>query len=209
MKKLLETLLLVLLSVCLFGCGKDDSWVINENIHPQENEYAKKAFDGALAGLDGAGYEYIGLIARQVTAGTSYKILAKQTIREEENLVIVTVYDSFDGPVLENIDDLDLNELKDLESHSINRNGQDGGWHFDTDLKLQDIDSKVLNIFNSLISGMVGVGYTPIDLLANTKNEYALLVKEKIMGSDPFEDYAIVFFNKKDIINVYVFDLNK
>lgn len=63
-------------------------------------EEALEAFNKAVDGMTGAGYEPIALLASQVVAGVNYKILCKQTLVTAEPVVknvIVTVYADLNG----------------------------------------------------------------------------------------------------------------
>lgn len=58
-------------------------------------EYAQAAFDKAMEGLTGVGYEPIALLASQIVAGSNYAILCKATSVTAEpvtKLAVVTIY---------------------------------------------------------------------------------------------------------------------
>lgn len=86
------------------GTTKDEvllgGWFVDDSFGCGLKEDCKKAFDKAVDGLTGVGYEPIACLGTQVVAGTNYAVLVKSTTVTAEpvtSLSVVTVFSALDG----------------------------------------------------------------------------------------------------------------
>lgn len=76
-------------------------WSLNQgSILPQDNQDAMKAFEKATKNMVGYRYEVLGVLGKQVVAGTNYAYLCKGSVvipEAKPEYVIVNVYEDLDG----------------------------------------------------------------------------------------------------------------
>lgn len=76
-------------------------WEANQGkTSPDDNKEVKKAFEKAIAGLDGCTYEAIAYLGSQTVTGTNYFILCRLTPvapNAESSFALVTVYEDLKG----------------------------------------------------------------------------------------------------------------
>ena len=81
-KKVLFTILILIVGVLFVGCEKEDEtiknpWMINLDVQKQYiDDNVKKVFEDAIEKYDG-NLDYVALLGKQVVAGTNYMFLCK------------------------------------------------------------------------------------------------------------------------------------
>ena len=104
-------------------------WTVNAEAEAMVDDAYQKAFDEAMAELDGVDYEPIAVLGRQVVAGSNYAFLCKATpvvANPQTGWSIVTVYQDLQGKAeLLCIKDIDLADVKTVAKSS---EPMTGGW---------------------------------------------------------------------------------
>ncbi len=154
-------------AVLLAGCGsaKDTTadatatpdvmtggYTVNENLKavtlPEE---AQKAFDKALANIEGATYEPIALIGTQVVSGTNYAILCKVTpvvTNAVSELDVVTVYEDLSGNAeILSTETFDLATVTGIDQTYTVEEGMAGGVTANVEFTAQDADDATMKVF--------------------------------------------------------------
>lgn len=216
MKRLLVMLLaLFILTAC--GEKKEDviltpsedvkievvgGWSINEDL-PEMNDMI---FDNARKELLGVNYSPLFVLGTQVVAGQNIMYLTYATPftpNAKKEYKIVTVFDDISGENKSEIKSVANFNISDYlqDNGSTTPEGLMGGWQDNGELP-NFLNESQQEIFDKALSGLLGVGYTPIALLASqvvAGMNYAFLASGTTVTAEPITHLYI--------INVYV-DIN-
>lgn len=213
MKRLLVMLLaLFILTAC--GEKKEDvtltpsedvkidvvgGWSINEDL-PEMNDMI---FDNARKELLGVNYSPLFVLGTQVVAGQNIMYLTYATPvtpNAKKEYKIVTVFDDISSEnksEIKNVADFNISDYLQ-DNGSTTPEGLMGGWQDNSELP-NFLNESQQEIFNKALSGLLGVGYTPIALLASqvvAGMNYAFLASGTTVTAEPITHLYI--------INVYV-----
>ena len=179
-KKILLTILIMMVGVLLVGCNKEDkkkessTWVINLDVSKQElDNYVKKTFEDAKANYSG-NLDYVALLGKQVVAGTNYMFLCK----DESSFKVAIVYRNLEG--VSQITNVSVFDPVKYVNENTNYNPEQlaGGWYTEVPVWINGLDSNVQKYFQEATEKLVGVDYSPIGVLAEQYNmgvNYAVL----------------------------------
>lgn len=202
MKKLSAILMAAMLVLSLAACGKDDPKDnTNENVSetdvlvggwtapksPEVTDAAKAALEKAAAGMDGAEYEPVALLATQVVAGTNYSLLCKITPVVPDPVAtyaLVTVYEALDGSA-------EIHEVFNSKAEA-GVSGLAGGW---TETESLDVTKEAGNALQAATANLTGVSYSPVALLATqvvAGTNYRLLCEVSPADQNPECRYTLV-----------------
>ncbi|MDO4940072.1 MAG: hypothetical protein Q4E33_00070 [Erysipelotrichaceae bacterium] len=207
MKKLLVTLISILVVFTLIGCTKEEKQEEQEAVVGgytlYEGEYnaelpdkAKEVFENVTKNLTGTTYDPIALLGTQVVSGTNYAFFVRE--KPVANFAIITVYADLQG----NTEILKTFDI-DLDAEASDKGNSDanllGGWKvYEGDNKC-DVPDEVVDALTKATEGMTGASYTPIALLGTqvvSGINYSILCKETVIASEPMTNYSIVIVYK-------------
>lgn len=219
MKKILLIALSLILVLGIVGCNKKEEEPVPTDPIPQEEELAggwqinsensltsmpqeaATAWDAAMEGFAGAGYEPVALIGTQLVAGTNYMFLARETLVTEKpvvKLAAVVVYADLEGNATVNsVKELDLGALTSKENSGTDPEaGLAGGWTVFEDMdKMADVSSEDADTFNKALEGLTGVGYTPVTVLGTqvvAGENLAYLAKGTMVTAEPVTNAYVI-----------------
>ena len=159
-------------------------------------------FDKAMEKVVGVDYTPIELLETQVVAGTNYKFLC-QSLAVAPGAVagkaIVTIYEDLDG----NAEVLEIEDLEDSGEEVL-----DGGWEAVEDGTITD---ELQELFGRAVEGLVGVEYTPIELLETqivAGTNYKFLCESRVVAPDAETKQVIVTVYEDLDGNVSVTDIS-
>ena len=170
MKKLFALMLTMLMVLALCACGQAKTpaaeetapavvggWTISEDAALTEE--ARAAFEKAMEGLTGVGYEPVALIGTQVVSGTNYCILCEaRTIVPDAAPFYALVYvyaDLKGGAELLNIAALnigDIAETGEIKAADPASGNLLGGWKLDRESTVE-VDGALLHLASQLVNG--------------------------------------------------------
>ena len=170
MKKFLALMLAMLMVLALCACGQAKTpaaeekapavvggWTISEDTALTEE--ARAAFEKAMEGLTGVGYEPVALIGTQVVSGTNYCILCEaRTIVPDAVPYYALVYvyaDLKGGAELLNIAALnigDIAETGEIKAADPASGNLLGGWKLDRESTVE-VDGALLHLASQLVNG--------------------------------------------------------
>ena len=174
--------------------------VAREDVTDEEKEIFSKAMEVVL----GTTYEPVCVLATQVVSGTNYAYLAKATTVSNDphsNWSIIKIYKDLQGEVsLTSIADVNIMELYTSEESQGNLLG---GWNVVDSGKPGSLGSQEAQAsFEKAIEGLVGVGYTPVQLLASQvvagMNYMALAKGRTITAEESLDLYVITWYQDLD-----------
>ena len=204
---------MLLVTVVFTACAKKEEpapqtepavvggWTLNtDETKGMLDEDAQKAFDKALEGYAGMGFEPIALLGTQVVAGTNYLILCRGTTvtaKPETKLVTVKVYAKLDGnaEILE-VKDFDLGAIEQIEDGKGTEKGLAGGWNIPLDYKVVNLPAEAAKAFDGAMDGFTGANYEPMALLGTkviAGVEYAILCHQTLVTANPESNVAVVY----------------
>ena len=216
MKKIVAIALTLVMAGCgLAGCGQTTKetkteaetaeagapqvaggWTISEACGAELPEEAKTAFDKALEGYAGMGFEPITLLGTQVVAGINYAILAKGTTvtaTPETSLKVVIVYAGVDGTnEIRNVADFNIDEY--TEDKDIDVKQLAGGWTV-ADTEGFALPDDVQKAFDKAFEGFAGAGYTPLAFVGSqvvAGANYLVLCRETLVTAEPVTKLSMV-----------------
>ncbi len=144
-------------------------WTVFDGTTSALNDDIRAAWDKAMEGLTGVGYEPIRLLASQVVSGSNYAILARGTTVTAEpstDWYVVVLYVDLQGNAsISSINRIDLSDVKVADT-SVPAGDIVGGW------KVVDPDNSILEpeeaqkAFNKATEAYVGVSLSPLATLA-------------------------------------------
>ena len=170
MKKLFALMLAALMVLALCACGQAKApvaeekapavvggWTISEDAALTEE--ARAAFEKAMEGLTGVGYEPVALIGTQVVSGTNYCILCEaRTIVPDAAPYYALVYvyaDLKGGAELLNIAALNLGDIAEtgeIKAADPASGNLLGGWKLDRESTVE-VDGALLHLASQLVNG--------------------------------------------------------
>lgn len=158
---------------------------------PALTEKARKTFNKAFDGLEGAAYTPVALLASRTTSsGTQYRVLCKVTVvvpGAQEEYVVVTLSRSWLGKaeIVEIGDPLCRTNL-DYEEGAV------GAWQ---EAEFPAMTEEATAAFNKATEGFVGVDYVPVALLSTQTvagTNYCILCEATTVYPGAEMHYAVV-----------------
>ena len=195
------------------GCGKTAPAEVKEEEAPIAGgwqaaedgtitEELQALFDKAMEKMVGVDYTPIELLETQVVAGTNYKFLCESKVVAPDTAVkkaVVTIYEDLQG----NAEVLEIEELEDSGEE-----GLDGGWEAAQD---GTITEELQALFDKAMEKVVGVDYTPIELLETqvvAGTNYKFLCESRVVAPDAETKQAIVTIYEDLEGNVSIIDIS-
>lgn len=173
-------------------CTIDGGWEYNQGeLSLEKNAAAKAAFDKALEGLVGCGYEPIALIGSQVVAGTNYCILCKTTPvypNAESSYVLLYIYADPDGNA-EITDEKDFAENDDSDAAIF------GGLKMNQGDISVDKNADVKAAFDKALDGLVGCNYETVAYIGYqvvSGTNYVILCRTTPISPDAESVFSMV-----------------
>lgn len=210
MKHKITWKLAAIFCLCVFvltGCKNTNTpeqtagaWTVStESVTPLIPEEAKEAFDAAVTGLTGVGYEPIAYLGSQVVAGSNYGFLCRATTvsaQAETKLCTVKVYRDLSGnsSILDTKDIVISDYVKDGEL-SFTPGNLAGGWSLPEDTAAAALPDNVQAAFDKATAGMTGVGYHPLAYLGSqvvAGCNYAVLCNAISLTAEPQSALAVI-----------------
>ena len=169
MKKLFALMLTMLMVLALCACGQSKApaaekaptvvggWTISEDAAITDE--ARAAFEKAMEGFTGVGYEPVALIGTQVVSGTNYCILCEARVIVPDAApyyALVYVYaDLKGGAEILNIAALDLGDIAEtgeIKAADPASGNLLGGWKLDRESTVE-VDGALLHLASQLVNG--------------------------------------------------------
>jgi hypothetical protein len=169
MKKLFALMLAMLMVFALCACGASPApaaekepavvggWTLSEDAALSEE--ARAAFEKAMEGFTGVGYEPLALIGTQVVSGTNYCILCEGRVIVPDAApyyALVYVYaDLKGGAQILNIAALDLGDIAEtgeIKAADPTSGNLLGGWKVDRDSAVE-LDGALLHLASQVVNG--------------------------------------------------------
>lgn len=169
MKKLFALMLTMLMVLALCACGQSKApaaekepavvggWTISEDAALTDE--ARAAFEKAMEGFTGVGYEPVALIGTQVVSGTNYCILCEARVIVPDAApyyALVYVYaDLKGGAEILNIAALDLGDIAEtgeIKAADPTSGNLLGGWKLDRESTVK-VDGALLHLASQLVNG--------------------------------------------------------
>lgn len=175
-------------------------WTVSsEPASPAIPEEAKEAFDAAIEGLTGVGYEPLAYLGSQVVAGVNYGFLCRSQVVSPDaqaSLSIVKVYRDLEGNAT-------ILETKDVAIPAYTENsdlsyvpeGMAGGWTLPEDAEPAALPEAVQTAFDTAFADFAGVGYQPLAYLGSqvvAGENYAVLCRATMVSAEPQSALAVV-----------------
>ena len=201
-KKVLFSVLVLMICVALVGCGKkkEDNkkqgkktggWdIVLTDKQAEIPQEAKDAFNRALEQYDGMDFELVALLGKQVVAGTNYMFLCKGkpvVPDAKETYKIVVIYNNLENKAnVSSVTDFDYTKYVNEDISYKNENVV-GGWYVEIPSKGVVLDDKVQTIYDNALEKLVGATYTPIAVVGKqvvSGTNYALLAYGKMATAD-------------------------
>ena len=169
MKKLFALMFAMLMVLALCACGQSKApaaekapavvggWTISEDAALTDE--ARAAFEKAMEGFTGVGYEPVALIGTQVVSGTNYCILCEARVIVPDAApyyALVYVYaDLKGGAEILNIAALDLGDIAEtgeIKAADPASGNLLGGWKLDRESTVE-VDGALLHLASQLVNG--------------------------------------------------------
>ena len=169
MKKLFALMLTMLMVLALCACGQSKApaaekeptvvggWTISEDAALTDE--ARAAFEKAMEGFTGVGYEPVALIGTQVVSGTNYCILCEARVIVPDAApyyALVYVYaDLKGGAEILNIAALNLGDIAEtgeIKAADPASGNLLGGWKLDRESTVE-VDGALLHLASQLVNG--------------------------------------------------------
>ena len=169
MKKLFALMLTMLMVLALCACGQSKApaaekepavvggWTISEDAALTDE--ARAAFEKAMEGFTGVGYEPVALIGTQVVSGTNYCILCEARVIVPDAApyyALVYVYaDLKGGAEILNIAALNLGDIAEtgeIKAADPTSGNLLGGWKLDRESTVE-VDGALLHLASQLVNG--------------------------------------------------------
>ena len=175
-------------------------WTVSkEPVTPSIPQEALDAFNAAMEGLDGVGYEPIAYLGSQVVAGVNYGFLCRAKVvtpDAEASLCTVKIYRDLEGnaSVLD-IKDIAISDYTADGDVSFTPENLAGGWSLPADLAPAALPEEVQKAFDTALAGFAGVGYSPIAYLGSqvvAGANYAILCNATTVTAEPQSALAVV-----------------
>ena len=168
-------------------------WPVNDEITtPVLTEEAQKAFDAAIQEYTGMDLVPAALLATQVVAGTNYLYLCsgKAVVPDAEpGWYLVVVYQDLEGKAeITGVEELVLTDLKTTEE--VADKDIVGGWTIQAPADAVTLPQDVAASFNKANENYVGVGLSPLALLATqvvAGTNYMILCHGTMVTADPVD----------------------
>lgn len=175
-------------------------WTVNaEAVTPVIPDEAKEAFDAAMEGLDGVGYEPIAYLGSQVVAGVNYGFLCRAKVVSPDaqaSLCTVKVYRDLEGNAsILDIKDIAISDYTANGDVSFNPAELAGGWSLPEDLEPAALPDDVQTAFDAAFAGFSGVGYHPLAYLGSqvvAGRNFAILCNATSVTAEPQSALAVV-----------------
>ncbi len=164
-------------------------------------EDLQELFDKAMEGLVGVDYSPIELLEKQIVSGTNYRFLCESRVVYPGAAVrkaVVTIYEDLEG----NVSILDIEAEEESEEAAV------GGWE-----EVQDgtITEDLQELFDKAMEDLVGVDYTPIELLKKqivSGTNYRFLCESRVVAPGAQAKEVLVTIYKDLNGNVSVTDIS-
>ena len=149
-------------------------------------EELQALFDKAMEKMVGVDYTPVELLETQVVAGTNYKFLCESQVvapGAKVQKAIVIIYEDLEG----NAEVLDIEVMEESGEEAL-----DGGWQAAED---GTITEELQEIFDRAMEKMVGVDYTPVELLETqivSGTNYKFLCESQVVAPDAPVQMAVV-----------------
>lgn len=169
MKKLFALMLTILMVLALCACGQSKApaaekeptvvggWTISEDAALTDE--ARAAFEKAMEGFTGVGYEPLALIGTQLVSGTNYCILCEARVIVPDAApyyALVYVYaDLKGGAEILNIAALNLGDIAEtgeIKAADPASGNLLGGWKLDRESTVE-VDGALLHLASQLVNG--------------------------------------------------------
>ena len=178
--------------------GIDGGWVIPDESAMDKNPEARAALEKALENLEGAEYEPVLLLGKQVVAGTNYCILCKVTAvypDAQPTYVMVYVYEDLDGNAeITDTKDITLGDTKTEYAETGTENIA-GGWSISDEAAL-DKHPEAVAALEKARETLVGAEYEPVAVLGTqvvAGTNYCLLCKVTAAYTGAKPTYVMVY----------------
>ncbi|MDO4808206.1 MAG: hypothetical protein Q4A07_13275 [Coriobacteriales bacterium] len=165
-------------------------WTVYEEPTVVLTDDEREIFQKASVGYTGVDLEPITVLATQVVAGMNYAYLCKAatvTADPVTNLAIVVVYNDLEGnATITSVKDIDLTDLKTLESVE-NKGNVAGGWEVSAPSNAIILPAEANEAFSKAAENYEDEVLTPMALLATqvvSGTNYKILCQGTVPGSD-------------------------
>lgn len=178
-----------------------NTWYINGGLTAAEIPAdAQNALDQAsLADTEGAVFEPIVLLARQIVSGTNYEILGvkyNESLAKSETLKVVTIHKDAEGNAdLTGTVNFNLNDVTSKDNEYASEE-MTGAWEVNSECTAQGDEAENPTDFEKVINpDNINKTYTTLAILGKSvddenNNNYALLCLRKEAGEDGADDYC-------------------
>lgn len=149
-------------------------------------EELQALFDKAMEKMVGVDYTPVELLETQIVAGTNYKFLCESQVVAPDapvQMAVVTIYEDLEG----NAEVLDIEMMEGSGEGALL-----GGWQAAED---GTITEELQEIFDKAAEGLVGVSYTPIELLETqivAGTNYRFLCESRVVAPNAETKQVIV-----------------
>ena len=197
-----------------------DGWVLNDDetvgYAPDE---AKAAFDKALEGFVGQGFDLIAYLGSQVVAGTNHMFLCRGTTVTAEPVVglkVVTVYADLEGNAeITNVSDFNLHEYVMVDNQDEDPQTLVGGWNVCADAPAVNLPAPAVTYYDAVMDKLLGADYTPLAFLGTHDDggtSYAFLARQTLVTQNPVDNMCLVYVYAPDsgdpeLMNIYTLNL--
>lgn len=232
MKKVISiSLLAIMLCLFLTGCTqnvKNETITnTNEDVVAEEKEWTltyresnvmfsddvQKAFDDANKDYQAEDFKIVGLLGKQVVAGTNYMFLCKA----EDAYKVVIVYKDLSGKSqITNVNTFDVKKYVNKNAE-LNTEVLTGGWQTEIPGKPIMLEEDVQSAFDQATEKMTGTTYFPISTLAKQEENgtnYAVLCYGRLSDANATEGVFVLTLNvdetnKSEIVAISAVDLKE
>lgn len=212
MKKKILLILLIILSITLVGCTKEeDKWTID--VSKESGEFdteIQTIFDEARASSKYKSKELIpiALLGEQVVSGKNYMFLCNY---KGKYSVVIVYKDTKGKSKITSINDFDPKSFINKKSSN---DKTVGAWETKIPNYQTQLDEKLQKSFAEAIEKNVGVTYLPITVLAHYDNQYELLSYGRISDRNSTTGVYVIILNTTNnkigpITQVDLADYNK
>lgn len=217
-RKLFAALLILAIGVLVVGCEDDDEfevantkvggWELNVDVEDSNlPDDAEDIFEKTVKTSEDIKLEPISLLATQVVSGTNYMYFAKGVKDKTMGYYVVVIYKDLKGNTeISKLTEFDLLKYvnKDIPNDTESGNLM-GGWTIHKENDDSPLEDDAEDVFNEGTKGLLGVNYTPLELLATqvvSGRNYAILTISETVTENPVTSIDVLTIYKDTQNNV-------
>ncbi len=186
------------------GQEDDSIWEVSASVCTLD-EFAAKTFEDAFKGVDGVGYKPVALLGSQVVAGLNYAFLCSTKVMSptaSPKLKVLKIFKPLGdaAPEIVSINVFDIENLIEASGEDIEE-GYAGGWSVYQGEINHGVDEEKSAIFEEAMTGLLGVNYELMALLANRNDNgenYLYLARGTVTYPNATPNLYVIEVNKKD-----------